>query len=186
MIDRKIVLDKMIVMKNCTPLAVSFLLLLGACVCCGAAARQRSDQGGVAHVGAEPGRREARERLVEEITVAWEKGSGRGQPFRLVVLDCDERGRAYKSELRQLFPDGTKHLPEPLVSRAVYTTRRGGGGVCSISASGRAAASGSRCFACPTAKTTERRAESKLRLGGMTGKPPLDKRRRQTRNQHSF
>jgi len=126
-IDREIVVDKTIVMKNCTPLAVSFLLLLGACVCFGAAAQQRSDQGGVAHVGAEPGRREARARLVEEVTRVWEKGSGRGQPFRLVVLDCDERGRAYKSELRQLFPDGTKHLPEPLVSRAVYTTRRGGG-----------------------------------------------------------
>lgn len=72
----------------------------------------------IAHVGSEPGRRKARERVVEDVTRAWNIHSR--EPLQLIVLDCDARGRAYKSELRQLFPQGVKHLPPSFAPRSIY------------------------------------------------------------------
>ncbi len=76
----------------------------------------------IAHVGAEPGRREARERAVEDVTRAWNIHSR--ESLQLIVVDCDGQGRAYKSELRQLFPQGVKHLPPSFAPRAPGTRIR--------------------------------------------------------------
>ncbi len=81
------------------------------------AAAQSSDEMGIAHIGPEAGRERARARLVEDVTREWEQGDERKHPLRLVVMDCDARGRAYQNEMRQLFPTGTAHLPEQLQSR---------------------------------------------------------------------
>ena len=107
-------------MKNRALFVASLLLVICGTNCLTAAA-QSSDEMGIAHIAPEAGRERARARLVEEVTRAWEQGDERKQPLRLVVLDCDARGRAYKSEMRQLFPTGTAHLPKQLQPRAIYT-----------------------------------------------------------------
>ena len=113
-------------MKNRALFVASLLLVICGTNCLTAAA-QSSDEMGIVHIAPEPGRERARAQLVEDITRDWEQGGKRKQPLRLVVLDCDARGRAYKSEMRQLFPAGTAHLPERLQPRGIYTiTPRGG------------------------------------------------------------
>lgn len=72
----------------------------------------------IIHLGSEPGRRRAREQVIEDVTRDWKRQSTAA--LRLIVLDCDESGRAYKSELRQLFLRGVKHLPSEFQAREAY------------------------------------------------------------------
>ena len=67
----------------------------------------------------------ARAAVIEDVERAW-KLSGTTEELNLIVLDADERKRVYKSELRRIFPEGVKHLPDELKSREIYPTVKNG------------------------------------------------------------
>ncbi len=65
----------------------------------------------------------ARAAVIEQVTKAWEMSDSK-EELRLVVLNCDDLGRVFKSEMRRVFPDGVEHLPGELLPRAIYSTTR--------------------------------------------------------------
>ena len=96
------------------------LLILALSLSLAGAQQERREVADIAHVAPEPGRDRARAQVVEEVTAAWKRAGGARGALRLLVLDCDATGRVYKSELRQLFPEGVEHLPELLKARSIY------------------------------------------------------------------
>jgi hypothetical protein len=61
----------------------------------------------------------AREVLRIRIETAWKSAST--EPMNLVILDCDKKGKVYKSELERIF-SSTRHLPDELKPRGIYCT----------------------------------------------------------------
>ncbi len=70
-------------------------------------------------------RENARAQVIEDVQNAW-KLSGTTEELNLIVLDADDKRRVYKSELRKIFPEGVKHLPDELKSREIYSTTKDG------------------------------------------------------------
>lgn len=62
---------------------------------------------------------EARQVLRIRIETAWKSAST--EPMNLVILDCDKKGKVYKSELERIF-SSTRHLPDELTPRGIYCT----------------------------------------------------------------
>ncbi len=67
----------------------------------------------------------ARAQIIEDVEKAW-KLSGTTEELYLIVLDADAQKRVFKSELRRIFPEGVKHLPDELKSREIYPTVKNG------------------------------------------------------------
>jgi hypothetical protein len=68
--------------------------------------------------------REGARRMVERnVRNAW-AAAGTIEKLDLILIDCDEKGRAKKSQMEKIFPVGMSHLPEKLKSLEVYCTTR--------------------------------------------------------------
>ena len=70
-------------------------------------------------------RENARSAIFENVENAW-RLSGTTEELNLIILDADEKRRAYKSEMLKIFPEGLKHLPQELQPREIYLTTRHG------------------------------------------------------------
>lgn len=57
-----------------------------------------------------------------EITSARQAQGKTTPPCNLILLNADEQGRAYRSEIEALFPQGRSHLPNVLQPRQYYCT----------------------------------------------------------------
>lgn len=64
-------------------------------------------------------REQARSATTRQISDAW-KLSGTKEKLNLIVLDTDERGRVFRSDMLKLFPKGLAHLPDLLQPREIY------------------------------------------------------------------
>lgn len=70
-----------------------------------------------------PTREEARRTVERNIRATW-KSAGTIEKLELVVVDCDSQGRALKSQLKTIFPNGMGHLPKELRSKEIYCDTR--------------------------------------------------------------
>jgi hypothetical protein len=70
-----------------------------------------------------PTREQARRTVERNIRAAW-TSAGTIEKLELVVVDCDGQGRAMKSQLKAIFPEGMAHLPKDLKSKDVYCDTR--------------------------------------------------------------
>lgn len=64
-------------------------------------------------------REETRRVLIADVEAAWIR-SQTSEPLRLLVVDCDEKRRAFKASLANIFPRGVDHLPAELEPRQFY------------------------------------------------------------------
>lgn len=70
-----------------------------------------------------PTREEARKTVERNIRAAW-TSAGTIEKLDLIIVDCDNRGRALKSQLKAIFPDGMAHLPKEFKSKDIYCDTR--------------------------------------------------------------
>jgi hypothetical protein len=61
----------------------------------------------------------ARQIVRTRIETAWKSAST--EPMNLIILDCDRKGKVYRSELERIFVS-TRHLPDELKPRGIYCT----------------------------------------------------------------
>lgn len=61
----------------------------------------------------------AREIVRTRIETAWKSAST--EPMNLIILDCDGKGKVYRSEFERIFST-TRQLPDELKPREIYCT----------------------------------------------------------------